>query len=607
MSEGDGRLGFIPNMGIRASLTASSKVLSRYTQAARTTVSQKSATSSSASSVPSAGSPGKSKSVLDSARTSAGPDYGADAGTGSSSLAGAGARSQLASSQSSLQPPCNSGKAEQSSSHSQLAGTGRYGHGHGHKSQLEAHTSRAFQGFPHAFVDHPYANMTAVQQERVLLELGKGRNSSWKIPLYGDFAQLVEQAAAANELRHIDANGRTEVVQLTGLPAGCITEHEFTRYMRECDPTAQAEWSKAAFFALSTWEQEACHIHTDTGSGSGSSALTEEKEGGGDEDEDGEEGGGGAERGGGGGGGGGDTAEAGTGTAAGAGGGGDVRGEAAWRRECDSGDGSTAASDDLELLMAVYSDTGISSNKSSSGKGKVQNHNRRAKEKEKGKEFVYMTQFQFLCAVVALNTARPCPDPTWLDLRRRVLFQYYTDGGGGAGSGIGFEGFCRFLNDCTDLDQSSTNSSSSSTRSSANKLHELHPPLFHGFVNNSWTMGHNIEVKNSDLTLKAPARSAAMSSFMGLGVGAANADADVDASEDNGNAGDFSDGSGTHSVSYHRSKVHSAEDLAETLALRNVQLAQKSNDLEELELLYRKLEKKMCALKLELADAKATR
>jgi hypothetical protein len=43
--------------------------------------------------------------------------------------------------------------------------------------------------------------MSSVQQEQVLLALGRGRNSSWKIPLLGDYSQLVLQAAASNELR----------------------------------------------------------------------------------------------------------------------------------------------------------------------------------------------------------------------------------------------------------------------------------------------------------------------------------------------------------------------------------------------------------------------
>ena len=37
--------------------------------------------------------------------------------------------------------------------------------------------------------------------------------------------------------------------------------------------------------------------------------------------------------------------------------------------------------------------------------------------------FHYMTQFQFLLAVVTLHTTKVPQDPVWLDLRRRVLFQ----------------------------------------------------------------------------------------------------------------------------------------------------------------------------------------
>ena len=106
-------------------------------------------------------------------------------------------------------------------------------------------------------------------------------------------------------------------------------------------------------------------------------------------------------------------------------------------------------------------------------------------------------------------------------------------------------------------------------------------------------------MKNSDLMLKVPTPSAAMNSFLGLGEGGVEGDVDM---EGGGHGTDDQRGSST---SGHR--AHSASDLAETLALRNVQLAQKSADLEELELQYRKLEKKLCALKLELADAKASR
>lgn len=49
----------------------------------------------------------------------------------------------------------------------------------------------------------------------------------------------------------------------------------------------------------------------------------------------------------------------------------------------------------------------------------------------------------------------------------------------------------------------------------------------------------------------------------------------------------------------------SSEALGQGLALCKVQLAEKTSELQELQLLYKQLEKRFCALKLELAEEKA--
>ena len=53
-------------------------------------------------------------------------------------------------------------------------------------------------------------------------------------------------------------DGRVDVVQLTPLPHGCITEHEFTQYMRDVDPISQADWCKVR---IGSDEWRMCHVH----------------------------------------------------------------------------------------------------------------------------------------------------------------------------------------------------------------------------------------------------------------------------------------------------------------------------------------------------------
>ena len=188
----DGKSGFMPSLGIRSSLAASSKVLSRYTQAARTGSSQKS-TSGTTASVASVESPGRGKSTLEPAASTAAT---------SSPGTGTGLSAILASNQAALkarstattcsafppQIPFSSSSSSSAPSRS-VPMQQRLGQGHGQgQTGTEAGT-------------HPYSHMSSVQQEQVLLALGRGRNSSWRIPLLGDYSQLVRQAAASNELR----------------------------------------------------------------------------------------------------------------------------------------------------------------------------------------------------------------------------------------------------------------------------------------------------------------------------------------------------------------------------------------------------------------------
>ena len=317
----------------------------------------------------------------------------------------------------------------------------------------------------HSILYRPYATMSAVQQEQVLLELGKGRSMSWKIPLFGDFSQLLRTHKDAVKTSH------------------SITEAVFVEYMRKS--SVEDSWSAAAFQAICKTES---NLSTSIGEKSDADAS-----------------------------------------------------------EC------------TKSLLKAYQNV----------------------VEGKGEGEINMNQFLFIVAWCALSTEKVSQteednNKTWMDLRRRVIYQYYSS----CNKGLLFDGFSSFLDDCAGLSTTvgGAGGSNTNTKTFATDI-SLRPPAWHGIYNKAWHAGYNIERKDSFM-LRAPATSTALFAF-------SNRTADESDDDDNRNA----------------AANHSADDLAESLALRNVQLAEKANELEELTLRFMKLEKKHCAVKLELADA----
>ena len=172
-----------------------------------------------------------------------------------------------------------------------------------------------------------------------------------------------------------------------------------------------------------------------------------------------------------------------------------------------------------------------------------------------------MTQFLFVCAVCAVNTDRPADkeNRVWLQLRRYATFVYYSVNYGKQALQWNYECYNQFACDASQADNG---------------------PLHYGIINTDWLKEHELGEMDAKMSIKKTSHQMAYNNY----------------NDDNDN--DISDG---------RPMVHKHADIAETLALRSVQLAEKQEELDIYQLQYRKLEKKMCELKLEMAEVKASK
>ena len=515
-------MGLMPNLGIRASLSASG-LLSRYTSAVKS--SSSSVASNTSTPIPSSSDAQKTVGTrLDKSDTGN--------ANGSSLIA----------------TRLNTGKEMEKSAEQVFHGQINASQQHVSAAQTPASSPRSLDGsnatinetknlstnsscmdISSGALIHPYSSMSSSQQEQVLLELGKGRLSSWKISIFGDFDQIIAMKSKATA--HVQSS----------LPMHSITEPEFLQYMRETSADTPIELARAAFRALAV--RNACN------NSAISKALTTKNQ-----------------------------------------------------HEQYQGSGYDLAfehpdgnSSNAETLLTAYSNI-VHGRTTANDQFVSPQISQNSAQSDIDIHQYYMTQFQFTCAVVALSTNRVQPgNATWLDLRRRILFQFYCTKSVTCNA-LSYEGFNMFLLDCSDVSITKTFVNSGNENKTAMSS-ELHPPMWHGIHNESWNIGYNIESKNQMLTINTIAPSSAIRSFLGKekqmrATAATNAETPFRADEEDDDT-----------------RIHQGhpktEELLETLALRNVQLAQKSNELEELQLQYRKLEKKLCGLKLELADAKA--
>jgi hypothetical protein len=196
-------------------------------------------------------------------------------------------------------------------------------------------------------------------------------------------------------------------------------------------------------------------------------------------------------------------------------------------------------------------------------------------QKNQHQEPKYMTPFLFICAICAATVKDSMQDNTvWLNLRRSVVYRYYINNYGNHCNGKGsfnFDCFCAFLNECGECDSKTSSSTSSSSPASGS-------PLYYGIVNGLWKAGFD-ESNEISTTFTNP------SQHMEQWTKSADSDSDD-----------------KHEI------ISSSEDITniiEKLALSKQQLAEKQMEIDEYQLKYRKLEKQLCDLKLELAQVKA--
>ena len=223
-----------------------------------------------------------------------------------------------------------------------------------------------------------------------------------------------------------------------------------------------------------------------------------------------------------------------------------------------------------------------------------------------------MTQFLFVCAVCAAEGGDTRQDnEAWLSLRRRVLFhRYSTPGtvvdaeaeieGSGAAAGTGTGAVSMKTGTGAEHVEAAAGTTSAggwtfasfcAYADAAATVRDSEGPLSHGICNQQWLQAHQKAAADSALTLTSPAPSAVLSSYVSY----------------DGDSDDATVGASHYDNPNYRCSSLGEAELAESLALRSVQLAEKQAELDDLQLAYRKLEKRYCSLKLELAEEKAAK